>query len=152
MFYYNLQKRRPSTIGGGGAPDSIHSLGSELEHCYYTKERANSNSPGRYLPTWSSPAFSSGDDNFVEASFSATFRKEFDMTKVIIIQGGSLESYYEQTMNYLQNKYHNYYSSLPDLHNCPEERSKQSYYEAQARQIAAGVSADGGVPLGKMVV
>ncbi len=74
------------------------------------------------------------------------------MTKVIIIQGGSLESYYEQTMNYLHAKYHNYPSNLLDLHVCPEERSRQSYYEAQARQIAAGASADGGVPLGKMVV
>ncbi len=74
------------------------------------------------------------------------------MTKVIIVQGGSLESYYEQTMNYLQNKYHDYRSNLLDLHVCPEERSRQSYYEALASETAAGVSSDGNIPLGKMVV
>lgn len=58
------------------------------------------------------------------------------MTKVFIVPGGGLRSYYEQTMSYLHKKYHNYYSNLPDLHDCPEERSKQSYYEAQARRIA----------------
>jgi hypothetical protein len=72
------------------------------------------------------------------------------MTKVII-QGGSLESYYEQTMNYLHAKYHNYPSNLLDLHVCPEERSRQSYYEAQARQIAAEANVDGNISLGKMV-
>jgi hypothetical protein len=151
MFYYNSQKRRPSTIGGGGAP-IFNPLGSGLEHCYYTKEKVISNSPGRCLPTWSTPDFSFGDDSFFEGPFSATFRKEFDMTKVYIVPGGSLESYYEQTMNYLHAKYHNYPSNLADLHVCPDERSRQSYYEAQAREIASGVSASGDVPLGKMVV
>ena len=77
------------------------------------------------------------------------------MTKVIIIQGGSLESYYEQTMNYLLAKYHNYEPNFLDLHISAEERSRQSYYEAQAREIVAGLEQSGaleGVTLGKIVV
>ena len=35
------------------------------------------------------------------------------MTKVIIIQGGSLESFYEQTLEYLHAKYHSYPSYDP---------------------------------------
>jgi hypothetical protein len=37
------------------------------------------------------------------------------MTKVIIISGGNLDSYYEQVQQYLHAKYHNYPSNLPPM-------------------------------------
>ena len=37
------------------------------------------------------------------------------MTKVIIISGGTLDSFYAQTMQYLDAKYHTYPSHLPPM-------------------------------------
>ncbi|MBL7164613.1 MAG: hypothetical protein ISS57_18655 [Anaerolineales bacterium] len=74
------------------------------------------------------------------------------MTKVIIIQGGSLESYYEQTMDYLHAKYHTYPSNLLDLPISPEDASRMGYYEKLAQNIAAEADIDDSVPLGKLVV
>lgn len=74
------------------------------------------------------------------------------MTKVIIIQGGSLESYYEQTMDYLHAKYHTYPSNLLDLPCSAEDASKMGYYEKLARNIADEAEIDGRVPIGKLVI
>ncbi|MBM3143984.1 MAG: hypothetical protein FJ010_03230 [Chloroflexi bacterium] len=74
------------------------------------------------------------------------------MTKVIIIQGGSLESYYEQTMDYLHAKYHIYPSNLLDLPVSPEEESLMGYFEKLASNIAAEADYDTNVPLGKLVI
>ncbi len=74
------------------------------------------------------------------------------MTKVIIIQGGSLESYYEQTLDYLHAKYHTYPSNLYDLPNSSQDSSQMGYYEKLAQNIASEADIDGSVPLGKLVV
>ena len=69
-----------------------------------------------------------------------------------IIQRDSLESYYEQTMNYLQDKYHTYPSNLPNYYVSAEERSRTGNPEKLASNIAADANFDGSVPLGKLVV
>lgn len=74
------------------------------------------------------------------------------MTKVIIIQGGSLESYYEQTMDYLHAKYHTYPSNLLDTYASSEDTSRMGYYEKLARNIADEAELDASVPLGKLVI
>ena len=74
------------------------------------------------------------------------------MTRVIIIQGGGLESYYEQTMDYLYAKYHNYPSNLPNLPISGEELSEMGYYEKLARKIADEAEFDGSIPIGKLVI
>jgi hypothetical protein len=79
------------------------------------------------------------------------------MTKVIIIQGGSLESYYEQTLNYLHQKYHTYPSKLLDLYVDPDIMAEVSMYERLAHDTASSappqLMADGRpLPKGKIVL
>lgn len=74
------------------------------------------------------------------------------MTKVIIIHGGSLESYYEQAMDSLHTKYHTYPSKLLGLPVSAEDVSRMGYYEKMAQNIAAEADIDGNVPLGKLVL
>ncbi|MBC8504983.1 MAG: hypothetical protein ISR58_14310 [Anaerolineales bacterium] len=74
------------------------------------------------------------------------------MTQVIIIQGGSLESYYEQTLDYLHAKYHSYPSNLPELSVDPDVECELGYYERLARKIAEEAGIDGSIPLGKLVI
>ncbi|MBL6981231.1 MAG: hypothetical protein ISR58_08570 [Anaerolineales bacterium] len=74
------------------------------------------------------------------------------MTKVIIIQGGSLESYYEQTLEYLHAKYHTYPSNLYEQPSLSEGSSQMGYYEKLAQNIAAEADIDGSLPLGKLVM
>ena len=75
------------------------------------------------------------------------------MTKVIIISGGSLDSYYEQVQQYLHAKYHTYPTNLLPLNISEAERAEQSHYDAMARHTASeaeGFVSD--VPIGKLVV
>lgn len=74
------------------------------------------------------------------------------MTKVIIIQGGSLESYYEQTLEYLHAKYHTYPSNLYEQPSLSEGSSQMGYYEKLAQNIATEADIDGSLPLGKLVM
>ena len=74
------------------------------------------------------------------------------MTKMIIIQGGSLESYYEQTLDYLHAKYHTYPSSLYDQRRSSGDAGQMGYYEKLAQYIASEAEIDGSIPSGKMVV
>ncbi len=74
------------------------------------------------------------------------------MTKVIIIQGGSLDSYYEQTLNYLHQKYHTYPSNLLDLYIDPNQMAENGMYERLARDTAASASVDISLPPGKIVL
>jgi hypothetical protein len=48
------------------------------------------------------------------------------MTQVIIISNSSLESLYEQTMHYINEKYHNY----------PTYLSQRAFTEEEAKKIA----------------
>ncbi len=74
------------------------------------------------------------------------------MTKVIIIQGGSLESYYEQTLDYLHAKYHTYPSNLYDQGKSSVDSDQMGYYEKLAQNIAAEADIGGSIPSGKMIV
>ncbi len=49
------------------------------------------------------------------------------MTKVIIIQGGSLDSYYDMTMDYLLAKYHTHPSTPTANKNRENERYSDHY-------------------------
>jgi len=77
------------------------------------------------------------------------------MTKVIIIQGGNLDSYYERTMEMLRLKYHTYpepayRKELPTL--TESMRIDMGYYEEMARQAAIEANIDPNTPIGKLVV
>ncbi len=74
------------------------------------------------------------------------------MTYVTITSGGNIEPHYEQTMDYLQSKYHSYPSYIPDLAIDPEVMSEMGYYEKLARKIADEAESDGDIPLGKLVI
>jgi len=74
------------------------------------------------------------------------------MTKVIIIQGGSLDSYFEQTINHLHQKYHTYPSKLLDLHIDPDVMAEGGMYERLARDTAAEAPIDTSLPPGKIVL
>lgn len=74
-----------------------------------------------------------------------------------VIQGGSLESYYEQTMDYLHTKYHSYPSNLQNIPVSSEMESEMGYWTSMGQQIAddhasqTTMEADD-IPLGKLVV
>ena len=74
------------------------------------------------------------------------------MTKVIIISGGNLDSYYEQVQQYLHAKYHTYPSSLLPLNISDAERAQQGYYDAMARHITQDGNISSNVPIGKLVI
>ncbi len=74
------------------------------------------------------------------------------MTKVIIIQGGSLDSYYEQTLNYLHQKYHTYPSNLLDLYIDPNQMAENTMYERLASETASHAIVDTNLPPGKIVL
>ena len=63
-----------------------------------------------------------------------------------------MESYYEQTMDYLHAKYHSYPSNLLNLPTSQDDESRMGYYEKLAGNIASEANFDGSVPLGKMVI
>jgi len=73
------------------------------------------------------------------------------MTKptVIIIQGNSLESFYDQTIDYLHAKYHNY-PAPPKVHMDSRTASEMGCHERMAESIKAQKAQ--GVPKGKIVV
>ena len=73
------------------------------------------------------------------------------MTKVIIISGGSLDSFYEQTLIYLHDKYHSYPASLLGIPVSEAEASEISYNDAMARHAAREARISDYIPLGKRV-
>ena len=74
------------------------------------------------------------------------------MTKVIIVSGGSLDSFYEQTVQYLHDKYHTYPSSLLGIPVSESEAAEISYYDAMGRHAARSAGNPDGRPIGKLVV
>ncbi len=74
------------------------------------------------------------------------------MSKVFIIHGGSLESYYEQTMAYLHAQYHTYPSGLLDLPSSAEQTGPMGNSEMLARNIVDQAEIDNSIPLGKLVI
>lgn len=73
------------------------------------------------------------------------------MPKVIIIQVDDLKSYYEQTMDYLHAKYHNYPTDLHNVSVSPEEASRNEYFGNLADEIAGDDYGDDQTPIGKRV-
>jgi hypothetical protein len=74
------------------------------------------------------------------------------MSKVIIIQDCDLESYYQQTMNYLHAKYHNQHSTLQDSRSGQGECGHKGFSDSQMGDISGQARlGDGNNCLGKMV-
>ena len=74
------------------------------------------------------------------------------MTKVILISGGNLDSFYEQSLQYLDDKYHNYPS-----HFGPPSPGEQAAIEQNENAIASGGAIQNNnpkvkTPIGKRVV
>ena len=74
------------------------------------------------------------------------------MTKVIIMSGSSLDSFYEQTLQYLHDKYHTYPTSLLGIPVSDSEAAEIGYNDAMGRQIASEARHRDEIPLGKRVV
>ena len=74
------------------------------------------------------------------------------MSRLIIIQGNSLESFYDQTIDYLHTKYHTHPSYSPGVHLDDHLVSEMGYYERMAQDTDDQESYDQGVPLGKLVI
>jgi hypothetical protein len=62
------------------------------------------------------------------------------MKSVIILQGDELEQFYEDTMQYLYEKYHTYPDVLPDIPLTPHQAAELSAYECMAAQLAGSQS------------
>jgi len=91
------------------------------------------------------------------------------MTKVVIYSNTNLESFYEQTLQYLHEKYHTHPTMLNYGPLTPEEAARISYYDglgrATAKHAAKSRGGRGGrrgsnggdwdvpgdIPIGKMV-
>lgn len=71
------------------------------------------------------------------------------MTKVIIISDGNLDSFYEQTLQYLHDKYHNYPTSLSSRMISEFEESRISSQYENRNQNNTHISP--GINLGKAV-
>lgn len=74
------------------------------------------------------------------------------MSSVIIMQGNSLESFYDQTMDFLHAKYHSHSPDYPDFNFDDGMVSEMGYYECMADDIDEKKSYGRGVPLGKLVI
>lgn len=80
------------------------------------------------------------------------------MTKVTIISGESLNSYYEERLQYLLNTYHNHPSQLTPSNLEQYERNEANPHKAGTGRTSArgeefcGDGYDGDTPLGKLVV
>lgn len=58
------------------------------------------------------------------------------MTKVFIYSDSGLESFYEQTLQYLNDKYHTHPSNLSNQPFSPAEREAMSYNDGMGRDLA----------------
>ena len=74
------------------------------------------------------------------------------MNKVIIIQGGSLENYYDLTMDYLYAKYHRHPLNHALETSPPDVGQSSGFYEQMALSSASETPVDGSKPIGKVVV
>jgi hypothetical protein len=84
--------------------------------------------------------------------WSPEIKGEKIMSSLIIIQGNSLESYYDQTMDYIYTQYHSHAPYSPDVHLDDHLVSEMGYYERMAQDTADQENYDQGVPLGKLVI
>lgn len=73
------------------------------------------------------------------------------MTKVIIISEGNLDSFYEQTLQYFQDTYHNYPTSLTGKPVSASEYSQISHYDSAARGHSSSIEIPADVNFGKDV-
>ncbi len=72
------------------------------------------------------------------------------MTKVIIMAGSNLDSFYEQTIQYLHDKYHTYPTCLSGIPVSEAEQAEITYNDAMGRYIA-NEAQGGGRLSGKMI-
>ena len=73
------------------------------------------------------------------------------MTKVIIISKGTLDSFYEQTLQYIGDKYHNYPTCLGSKSGSANEYARISHHDSAARAHTNDINIPGNVNLGKTV-
>jgi len=73
------------------------------------------------------------------------------MTRVIIISGKSLDSFYEQQLQYLHDKYHNYPTNLSGNPISDSEHARMAYYDTTARHASKGLNIPGDIKIGKTV-
>ena len=74
------------------------------------------------------------------------------MAKVIIYSNSSVDTFYEQTQQYLIDKYHTYPSSLLGIPVSEAEAASISYYDAMGRHVAREARSASNTPIGKLVV
>ena len=74
------------------------------------------------------------------------------MTKVIIYSNTNVDGFYEQTMQYLADKYHSYPTSLSGIPVSEAEAASISYYDAMGRHTARELRNGCNTPIGKLVV
>ena len=74
------------------------------------------------------------------------------MTSVIIIQENSLQSIYDQSLDYLYSKYHSHPSYSPDVYVDENLSSEMGYFERMAQNIVEHNSFPQDIPLGKLIV
>ena len=66
------------------------------------------------------------------------------MTKVVIYSNSSLDSFYDQTLEYLKNKYHNDPTTLYDQPLSMRESERISYYDGLGQDLINHHFPDGG--------
>jgi hypothetical protein len=71
-------------------------------------------------------------------------KQEPEMTKILIIQGGTLDQWYEIGLNYLHQKYHTYPSNLQNLYVSQEQMHTDSMCKRLARDILVDAKVDAG--------
>jgi hypothetical protein len=74
------------------------------------------------------------------------------MTKVIILQGDDLESFYQRTMDYLYGKYHPYVSMQVEPISPETENNHYEYYATSDGELPDDLDYDESVPPGKQVI
>jgi len=74
------------------------------------------------------------------------------MTHVIILSGSNLDSYYEQTMDYIYAKYHTYPTTLEPQAIDPNTMDEIKYYERVARNIVEDTQIECDIHIGKDVI
>jgi hypothetical protein len=74
------------------------------------------------------------------------------MTSLIILQGNSLDGFYDQALDYLHTKYHTHPPYSANVHVNERMISEMGYYEGMAQDMADQNHYAQDIPLGKLVI
>jgi len=74
------------------------------------------------------------------------------MSSLIITPGNSLESVYDQTLDYIYNQYHSHAPNRSDVYIDDDRVSEMGYYQRMAEGLVDRDGYDPGVPLRKLVI